>query len=213
MKKIILCAAVAVFGLTNMNAQDNSMNNTNDAIDFGLKAGVNFAKLTGDDVENADGRTGIHFGVVAEIPVSDVFSIQPEVLYSQQGLQEDFTGGEYKLKLDYINVPVFAKFYVAEGLALELGPQFGFNVSSKSEVQIEGADGEEISSIERDLEDSVEAFDFGAGAGVSYKFDGGVFLQARYVLGLTSVYQGSSEGIFQDDLNNSNLSVSLGYKF
>ncbi|WP_044398457.1 porin family protein [Lacinutrix sp. Hel_I_90] len=213
MKKLILCAAVAIFGLTSIHAQDNSMNNTNDGIDFGIKAGVNFAKLTGDDVEDADGRTGIHFGIVAEIPVSDVFSIQPEVLYSQQGLQQDFEGGESKLKLDYINVPVFAKFYVAEGLAFEFGPQFGFNVSAKSEFQIEGASGEETASIESDLEDSVEAFDFGAGAGVSYKFDGGMFLQARYVLGLTSVYQGSSEGLFQDDLNNSNLSVSLGYKF
>lgn len=205
MKKLILCAAVAAFGFTTIHAQDG--------IQFGAKAGVNFAKLTGDDVEDADGRTGIHFGLVAEIPVSEKFSVQPELVYSQQGLQQDTPDGESKLKLDYLNVPVMAKFYVSDGFAIEAGPQFGFNVSAKSEIQIEGADGNEISEIERELEDTVEGFDFGFGGGVSYKMATGLFFQARYIIGLTSVYEASNEGIFQDDLNNSTLSLSIGYMF
>ncbi|TXD85108.1 PorT family protein [Subsaximicrobium wynnwilliamsii] len=204
MKKLMLCAAVAVLGFTTVNAQ---------AIRFGAKAGVNFANLSGDDVENADGRTGLNAGLVAEIGITETFKVQPEVLYSQQGLQEDFQGGESKLKLDYINVPVMAKYYVAEGFALEAGPQFGFNISSKYEIQIEGQDGEELASTQSDVEDGVEAFDFGIGGGVSYTLPSGLFVQARYVHGLTSVYQGSNEGVFQDDLNNSNLSVSIGYFF
>ncbi len=205
MKKLMVMAAVAVFGFSQIQAQDG--------IQFGVKGGVNFAKITGDDVENADGRTGIHFGGVAEIPVSEKFSVQPELLYSQQGLQEDVVGGERKLKLDYLNVPVMAKFYVADGFAIEAGPQFGFNVNAKAEAQIEGAEGNEISEIERELEDTVEGFDFGFGGGVSYKMETGLFFQARYIIGLTSIYEASDEGLFQDDLNNSVLSLSIGYMF
>lgn len=205
MKKLVVLAAIAVFGFSKAQAQEE--------IQFGVKAGVNFAKLTGDDVEDADGRTGLHFGGVVEIPISEKFSIQPELVYSQQGLQQDDNDGEWKLKLDYLNVPVFAKFYVADGFSLEAGPQFGFNLSAKSELQVEGFDGEEISVIERELEDQVEGFDFGFGLGAAYKMETGLFFQARYTLGLTSVYEGSDEGLFQDDLNNSVLSLSVGFMF
>lgn len=210
MKKLLLSAAVALIAFT-ANAQE-STSSSNDVM-FGAKAGVNFAKLTGDDVEDADGRTGLNLGFVAELPISEKFSLQGEVVYSQQGLQEDFEGGEYKLKLDYINVPVLAKIYVTDGLAFEVGPQFGFNVASTAEFQVEGEDGDELSSVERDLEDAVEGFDFGAAFGASYKLDSGLFFQARYALGLTSVYESSDEGLFQDDLNNSVLSFSVGFMF
>ena len=59
----------------------------------------------------------------------------------------------------------------------------------------------------------VEGFDFGAAFGASYKLDSGLFFQARYALGLTSVYESSDEGLFQDDLNNSVLSFSVGFMF
>lgn len=205
MKKVMVMAAVAVFGFSQIQAQDG--------VQFGVKAGVNFAKLTGDDVEDADGRTGFHVGGVAEIPVSEKFSVQPELVYSQQGLQRKTNEGEFKLKLDYLNIPVMAKFYVADGFAIEAGPQFGFNVSAKSEVQVEGGNGNEVSEIQRELEDTVEGFDFGFGGGISYKMATGLFFQARYIIGLTSVYEASDEGLFQDDLNNSNLSLSIGYMF
>lgn len=205
MKKVMLCAAIAVLGLANVNAQETR---------FGVKGGVNFAKLTGDDVEDTDGRTGLNLGLFAEIGVTETFKVQPEVLYSQQGLQSDFEGGESKLKLDYINVPVMAKFYVADGFALEAGPQFGFNVSSKYELQLQNSNGDEIASAQKDVEDGVKKFDLGIGGGVSYTMSSGLFLQARYVHGLNSVYEGDSDDVgLQGDLHNSNLSVSVGYFF
>ncbi len=202
MKKLILMAAVAVFGFSQAQAQDE--------IKFGVKAGVNFAKLTGDAVEDADGRTGFHIGGVVEIPVSEKFSVQPELLYSQQGLQqkESFEGIDFesKLKLDYIHVPVMAKFYVADGFALEAGPQFGFNVGAKQEFSA----GDE--SEEEDVKDSVAGFDLSLGAGVSYKLDNGLFFQARYMFGLSNVNKDEEEG-FDDNLTNSVLSLSVGFMF
>ncbi len=42
MKKIILVAAMVLFGLTNINAQD---------ITLGVKAGLNFASISGDNTK------------------------------------------------------------------------------------------------------------------------------------------------------------------
>lgn len=194
-------AAVAVFGFSQAQAQEG--------VQFGVKAGVNFAKLTGDDVEDADGRTGFHIGGVVEIPVSEKFSVQPELVYSQQGLQTeyDFEGinVEEKWKLDYINIPVMAKFYVAEGFAIEAGPQFGFKASAKYEAEGGGE------SVEEDLDD-VAGFDLSLGAGVSYKLANGLFFQGRYMFGLSNV-DDSDESGFEDDLTNSVLSLSVGFMF
>jgi hypothetical protein len=201
MKKLMLFAAVAVFGFANVQAQGE--------IQFGVKAGVNFAKLTGDAVEDADGRTGFHIGGVVEIPVSEKFSVQPELVYSQQGLQSkydfDGTSVEEKLKLDYINIPVMAKFYVSDGFAIEAGPQFGFKMNAKYEVEGGGE------SFEEDAE-NVSGFDLGIGAGVSYKMDTGLFFQARYMFGLSNVNGDEEEG-FDDNLTNSVLGLSIGFMF
>jgi len=60
MKKLLLMAALAVFGLTTTNAQE---------VRFGAKAGANFASLNGDDVDDIDGRTSFHVGGVANIEI------------------------------------------------------------------------------------------------------------------------------------------------
>lgn len=205
MKKFILVAAIAVFGLGISNAQE---------VMLGAKAGVNFAKLTGENVEDADGRTGFHIGFVAEIPLTEKFAVQPELLYSQQGLQTKQTFGgneiENKLILDYINIPVMAKYYIVDTFSVEAGPQFGINVKAESESNFE-SNGDNEGETTTDLSDQVETLDIGLGAGVAYRLPMGVFFQARYVFGFTNVSE--SQDFVGDDLTNSNLSLSVGYKF
>ncbi|WP_034258062.1 porin family protein [Altibacter lentus] len=208
MKKVMLMLICLPLAMATANAQE---------VKLGVKAGVNFAKLTGDAVEDADGRTGFHLGGVVEIPVSETFAVQPEVLYSQQGLQQetDFFGDtlETKLKLDYINVPVMAKYYVTDGLSIEAGPQFGFNVKAETEISVEGdSDGDEIEGT-TDVSDSVSGFDLGLGGGLAYQLNNGVFFQARYMFGISNVDEDDDEGFIGDNLTNSTLSFSAGIKF
>jgi len=207
MKKFLLFTAIAVFGFSTINAQAEFR--------LGAKAGVNFAKLTGDAVEDVDGRTGFHLGGVVEIPFAERWSVQPEILYSQQGAQsKEEEGGiefEDKLILDYINIPVMAKFYLTDALSLEAGPQFGFNAKAENEFTVEG-DGVDVEETD-DISDDVNGFDLGAGIGAAYRLPMGIFFQARYVLGLSNIPEGSDEDGIDDDLTNSVLSLSVGYKF
>jgi hypothetical protein len=50
-------------------------------------------------------RSGFHVGVYGESFISESFSIQPELLYSQQGYKITNSSGTFT-KLDYINLPI-----------------------------------------------------------------------------------------------------------
>ncbi|WP_194766449.1 porin family protein [Tamlana sp. I1] len=207
MKKLVLCVAIAAFSMSFVNAQE---------VKFGVKAGVNFASFSGDDVEDLDGLTGFHVGGVAEIMFSDKFSIQPEIIYSAQGAKseesETFEGETFeyksKAKLDYINIPVIAKYYVTEGLSLEAGPQVGFLASAKGkdEVTIDG----DTESDTEDLKEYVKGVDFGLGLGLGYKLENGLNFSARYNLGLANI---SDDEDSDDSLKNNVIQLSVGFMF
>ncbi|WP_303315483.1 porin family protein [Flavivirga abyssicola] len=183
MKKLLLFAAVAVLGLTSVNAQE---------IKFGAKAGANFASVTGDDVDDLDGRTSLHIGAVANIGISDKFALQPELIYSAQGFTYSEPGFDSTGKLDYINIPVLADVTIVEGLSVQAGPQIGFVIT----------DEEDSDDETEDL--GAESTDFGAVFGAQFKLPNGLFFQARYNLGFSDI-------IKDVDAKNSVFSLSVGY--
>lgn len=202
MKKITLSIiAVLAFGFA--NAQE---------VKFGAKAGLNVSTLTGD-VEDASSKVGFHVGAFAEFKVSDKFSVQPELLYSAQGAKgayNDFNGTDIipidvKSKLAYINVPVMAKYYVAEKFSLEAGPQIGFLVSAK-EKHSGGGD-----SVELDIKDGLKSIDFGVNFGAGYDFTENISAGVRYNLGLSNIAK--TEDGDSTKIKNSVFSLSIGYKF
>jgi len=202
MKKFLVFIFIALLGLLNVNAQE---------IKFGAKAGVNFATVTGDDTEGVKGRTSLHVGALSEFVISDKFSIQPELLYSAQGAKYEEVGFKETIKLDYLNLPIIAKFYVADGFSLEAGPQVGFLLSAKGKVEAEG------DSVEVDIKDFVKGIDFGLNFGVGYKLPSGINFGARYILGLSNINESDS---FDPDFNvgdvknqNGVFQLSIGYFF
>ncbi|WP_445456259.1 porin family protein [Flavobacterium sp. HNIBRBA15423] len=185
MKKVLVFVAIATFGfLEKTSAQD---------IKFGLKTGLNIANITGSDADK-NNLFGIHIGAISEIIVSDKFSVQPELLYSSQGSE---IGNSFKIKLDYLTLPIMAKYYVMPKLSLELGPQVSFLLSDK--IEFEGAGS-------TDAETDAASTDIGLNAGAGYKFDSGIFMQARYNFGITTISE-------NPDIRNSVFQLSLGYQF
>ena len=189
MKKLILLVAIALIGF-NVNAQ---------GVDFGVKAGANFANIGGDETDDYGSRTSFHFGVTAGIAVSDNFSVQPELVYSSQGATFDFEGIDGDVQLNYLNLPIMAQFQVADGFSVEVGPQFGFLMSANLKVDDE----------EEDIKDELKGLDLAAGIGVNYAMASGLNFGARYNLGLSNVNDGD------DDIKNQNnvIQVSIGYRF
>lgn len=168
---------------------------------FGIKGGLNYATITkGDFDEGPDPRTSFHIGFVGEIPlIANVFSIQPEVLYSRQGFEINQTllGTNYETqyKLDYINMPVLAKIYLGKAFSIEAGPQFGLKVGEKYESDDAVTETNDVNN-----------FDTALAAGLSFNFNGGFFLSGRYTQSLNEVIKdsGSKNQVFQ---------AGLGFKF
>ncbi len=65
----------------------------------GLKAGLNIANLSGDDVDSPDSKMGFAFGGFFMYQFSPMFAIQPEAYYSMKGATDkmDFGGGTVDL--------------------------------------------------------------------------------------------------------------------
>ena len=77
---------------------------------LGFIGGLNLANMGGDDVSGTDSKTGFAGGGVLNYNFSNVFALQTEVLYTQKGFKEEENGFTLKFKLNYIEVPVLAKF-------------------------------------------------------------------------------------------------------
>ncbi len=170
-------------------------------INFGVKGGVNFASLTGD-TSGLETRTAFHFGIVAEVQISDKFAFQPELLYSSQGAKDSEFDEE--LKTNYLNIPLMAKYYVAENISIEAGPQIGLLLSAKTEI--DGADDEDIKFRFRDV-------DFGFNFGLGYKLGSGLNFGLRYNLGISNIVNEVEAFVTDNKINNSVFQISIGYLF
>lgn len=194
MKKSVLFLVVALLAIPALQAQE--------FFRMGAKVGLNFANLVGD-TEDAEMLTSFHLGLVAEIPISEKFYFGPEVLYSTQGasFSDDEFDVDAEFKLDYIQIPLMARYYVSEGFSLEAGPQIGFLTSSEVETEDVGVD----------AKDYFTSFDYGLNFGLGYKLPGGIFFQGRYNLGLANVLD--SNEFDEDKAKNSVIQLSVGYMF
>lgn len=191
MKKLFIIA-IALLGII--------MTTKAQGTQFGFKGGLNVASLTGDVSEDFKSRTSFHFGIVTEIEISEGFTIQPELLYSAQGAKDKVN--DEALKIDYLNMPVMGKYYVTEFLNVEVGPQIGFLLSAKSEI--DGADNE-------DIKNSIKDIDFGLNFGIGYKLNGGLNFGARYNLGLSNMDDEVKSDEFK--VHNGVFQISMGYYF
>ncbi|WP_299117024.1 porin family protein [uncultured Winogradskyella sp.] len=192
MRSTFLLAIVVVFGLINVNAQKN--------LEFGIKGGLNVATITGASSEDSGYIIDLHFGVLAELSLSDKFSFQSELIYSLQGPAPIQNQDNQAAGLEYLNLPLMGKYYIAKGFSLEIGPQIGFLLSAKND--------DTDASI--NVKDLYKTLDFGVNFGLGYKLDNGLHFGVRYNLGLSNI---NDDNGFSDKYRNSVFQLSIGYFF
>lgn len=201
MKKITVVLAF-VFSTIAINAQQGADNN----VQFGVRGGVNFSTITGDDFEDPKSRTSFYAGLVAEAFITEKFALQGEAFYSGQGfdIEETTFAGltvtpAAEFQIDYIQIPFLAKIYLIEGFNIHAGPQFGFKINEEIDTD-PTSDGGDFDT------DRVKDFDFQLAAGAEFKLTSGFFIQARYTYGFSEVVEDS-------DAHNSTFSTGIGFMF
>lgn len=161
------------------------------------KVGVNIANIT--DADDADPRIGLAAGAEFEYGLTDNIGLSAGVLYSMQGVKTTIIDDDCTWKLDFLNVPILANFYVAKGFAVKLGVQPGFKLSSKAKFKGSGG------SKEVEVEDGVKSVDLSIPVGLSYQYQNIVF-DARYNWGVTKIVDDA-------DSKHSVFQITVGYKF
>lgn len=172
---------------------------------FGVKGGLNISNFTGYQ-EDVKSLVGFHIGGFAEIKLAKKFAIQPEFLFSTQGTTIEGYNGDSNttVKVNYLNIPILAKYYITDAFSVEAGPQIGFLLSAK----IRG----------EDINDLFKSTDYGLNLGIGYDFTENFALGLRYTIGLSDIADVPDDSqdypfAYNANFKNSNFALSLAYRF
>lgn len=236
MKKAYSIAALAAFSIV-----FGQQIKTESRVKWGLKAGMNSSKIIINEETIGKSRTGIYLGAFANIRIGRVFSIQPEVFYSQTGYKGYIIDGEFltqsgklfiraesKAQLDYISIPIIFQFNITPSFYLEVGPQLNFLVNNKMQNKLlnielngkplpnellENTVNQSINKHNKVDTDNIEAgFSFGTG----YYFTPHIGLSFRYSFTASGMNSQNNMGIQYDNSDSkitSLLQLGAIYRF
>lgn len=191
-------------------------------IKIGIKAGLNISSLTFDESElESSQKTGFTAGVMAEIPLAKNFAIQPELLYSQQGMKFSYSDAEvsnshYKstVTLNYLNIPVMLKYYVAKGFSVQAGPQIGILLKANNNYQDNFLGYENREDF--NLKEYSNGIDTSVNFGLGYQFKDKFYADARYNLSYSTIFKEANPTgnyIINTDMKNRVFQITIGYFF
>ncbi len=187
-------------------------------IHFGIKGGYNLSNMTMDwqqyGKEKFDAKSYFYAGGFIEFKITDKFSIQEEVIYTELGGKQPFdsyieTGNgivydgtnEATYHFPQIQNSVLAKYYPIKKLAVLGGINLGFNINpslkfERTDFFYESGDFEHYNKV--------NLFPF---VGTEFHITEKLFADARYNFGVTKMFDSSLDtkiGFFQ---------IGLGYRF
>jgi hypothetical protein len=173
----------------------------------GVKGGLNVSNLYVDDVDDENARFGVNLGLFAQILSSDVFAIQPELLFSTKGSKIEYGGSFFdqtvKYNLSYLDLPVLAVFKLGEDAEIHVGPYIGYLLAAN--ISHDGDLGSGTDDIDRD---HLKSFDYGLSGGFGLNF-GNVQVGARYNYGLAKIEDSDAAELLIGDSKNSVAQVYI----
>ncbi len=187
MKKVILFIALFILTMSSF-AQTG----------FGVKAGLNSYALT-SNVDDKSFISAPHFGAFAQIYVTEIFSVQPELVFSGQGNGYELNDVKETRDLDYLNIPVMLQLNTKKGFTFEAGPEFGFLMSAKYK---------EDGAVKQDIKSSFKSSNLSFGLGLVYRMKIGLGFGFRYNIGLSNI--SSVAGVTEKSTGGQ---IGLSYKF
>ncbi|HEX5003019.1 MAG TPA: porin family protein [Bacteroidia bacterium] len=164
--------------------------------------GANFANFSGDDAKDNSMRISFHIGYEVNIPATDNISIHPQLLFSSKGAKFDDGTDKIPYNLNYIEVPIWGRYNLENGLHFDFGPYIGFLMG----VTVDGESEYQNGNATHKFKDDYKSTDVGIGFGLGYEFKTPLGIAVNYNLGLSNIadYEGG-------DLKNSLIKISLSY--
>ena len=195
MKRLAVLAFFCVFGISQINAQ----------VTFkpGVKAGVNFARFTQTDDPNERyySKTDFYVGILGELKLSRVYTMQPEIVYSRQGSGREYLDNnnmrrDDKLHISYLSLSLANKF-TFDKFNIHVGPTFDIKVDDKKKKLNSYNDNYYDDDYSNDI-------DMGIFIGAGYKITNNLEFEARVKKGIIPV---------NDDWDSTNMVFQLGLAY
>ena len=173
----VVALATTIVGAGTASAQE---------VGYGARAGISLADLAVDPDTGADStfKLGLVAGGFVSWPLGDNLSIEPEVLFTQKGQKVDALGVSGKVTINYLEVPISAKYAFGQPGGRRFfvlgGPSIGFKLSAEASATFGGEE------FDDDIDEAIETVDFGVTAGAGMSF-GRFSVDGRYTLGLSNL--------------------------
>jgi outer membrane protein OmpA-like peptidoglycan-associated protein len=171
----------------------------------GLLGAANFSKfrVSGTNTANVkyDGKTGWSAGAWVNLPLTDHFSFEPQLMYSSYSYQTDNTSPVLITDGDihYISVPLQLKFNAGEKFAITAGPQIDFFSSFEDDVTTNNVSENDFKKT------SLSAF-----GGLEIFPHGRVTIFGRYIHGFTNM--NANDVHVGTEFRNQNIQAGLKLK-
>ncbi len=229
MKRVLLSVVVLALSGITAQAQNARTIANSSGTTFGLKAGINFQNIYGDDEDGnkLDGSLAMKWnaGVNAEIPVATDFYFQPGLTIGTKGAKFKLGANNVALNLYYLDIPMnfIYKPLVGNGhVMLGFGPYIGFGIGGK--IILENGNNDIESDVEYRNKVSIaeqasattfyKRMDAGANILAGYEFSNRISFQVNSQIGLANIspeYEGVSSS--KEKTKHIGFGLSLGYRF
>lgn len=175
-------------------------------VEYRFRSGLNISNMNfnkgytvGYDHLSPVWRSGFHFGLSIDIPLSDQLLITQEYVLTR--IRGNYVPLSLDLKIDYLSIPVLLKYRFRTNTSIIFGPHFELLI-----------DGTEINQGQvNNISKTTEERSVGITLGLEYFLTDHMFLSGRYMHGLNAIgfWQRNSRREFKFEV----FQVSIGYKF
>lgn len=201
MKKIILSVSIIILTVTATKAQ----------ISVGAKAGLNLATFTGADATRANlpgkaNKVGLNVGAIVNIPICHGFIVESGAYLSMEGCEVD--GGTYDL--NYIDIPVLAKYYFPRGSKNKATKNTGFSVATGPQLGLlTSAKAKPTGGANSDIKDQLQSLDYSWAVATAYTTAKRFGIEAKYNIGARTIDKHTPK----QKITNSVLQFNVFYIF
>ncbi|MGB3150916.1 MAG: porin family protein [Maribacter sp.] len=168
----------------------------------GFKLGFNSSNIS---KTRLDSKTGLYIGGILDVPITDYYTLQPEVFYSSQGGSSN--SPDYgDVEISYLSLAAANKFFVSPNKGMHFILGAGLDVNLKNNF---------VNLFNGDVDDEISPFDVVVFGGIGYEFNFGLILEARYKQGTVSIDFFGEDDLYEEDGSNLNgvFQIGAAYKF
>jgi Outer membrane protein beta-barrel domain len=190
------------------------------SIGLGLKAGYNFAKVTGAPAVNAANNNGFHIGAFYS-PGGQAKGrgYRTEIIYSKQGYNFATGNTTGAVQLDYILLPQLATFNITKFFQIQLGAQIAFLINAKADSMVNNSS---TSNPYNKVADYYNKIDYSFAGGIEVHPVAGLMIGARLNISLANANKEIAPGVPYPsfipnvsgaNLKNNVLQIFAGWRF